>query len=166
MSLATKEIINNESDIEEYLEDVKDGKTPVVFINWKVVKACILIIIQLEVITFFASFHVYDSPFMVFVDWAFFLKSQQVEIVPVIIAGMSAGSNIKIQKMRDKIVTDNKAILEEKDHEIKVQTGQITNLNQTIWEQKEEIYKLKIRLDDLATTKSVTEEAIKRAEQL
>jgi hypothetical protein len=165
MALATKEVLNNEDEIDQILEDVKEGKKTVVLFNWKVFKACIIIIIQLEIITFFAAFSVYDNPFYVVIDWAFFLKSQQVEIIPVIIAGMSAGSNIKIKKMRDKLAEDNRQLIANKDQEIKDQNRQILALNTTIYQQKEELFKLKIRLDDLAATKAATEEAVKRAEE-
>lgn len=166
MTLATKEVLSNEDEIDQILEDAKSGKTPVVFFNWKVFKACIIIIIQLEIVTFFAAFHIYDNPFHIFIDWAFFLKSQQVEIIPVIIAGMSAGSNIKIKRMREKLLEDNKLLIAEKDDEIKTQNESILELNKTIYEQKEVIFKLKIKLDDLAVTKQATEEAIKRAEDI
>ena len=164
MSLATKETINNDNEVEEILEEVKSGERKVIFFNKKVFKACILIIIQLEIVLFFACVNIENNPLVIEVDWGFFLQSQQIEIVPVVIAGMSSSSNMKIKKMRDSIVEQNAEVISKKDAEIKAQNDKILSMSGTIQEKNEQIWKLKIRLDDISKTRQVTQEALDRAQ--
>lgn len=131
----------NQDDFEDFLNNIEDKESPIKMFNMKIFKACLIALIQLEIMIFFASLTILDD--FIYFDTTFWMRAQMLEILPVINAGFNATTNMKMRNIRNRMVSNNVQIMAKKDTQITAMKEQIGTQNFIIETQQR-------RLDDQA----------------
>jgi len=109
------------------LNGIEDAENPIKMFNKKIFKACIIALIQLEIMIFFASLTILDD--FVYFDTTFWMRAQMLEILPVINAGFNATTNMKMRNIRNRMVSNNVQVIAKKDTQISAMHEQINTQN-------------------------------------